>query len=335
MSARYPTIIRIGGTAYSGSTALDLMLGNATDAFSCGEVFALFRPYRLHHFYANCACGDAGCDIWAPVRDAGEDGWVQAVRSKCPGVRWLVDSSKDLNWIVDQNTAAADVGISVKNLIIWKIPADYAYSRLKRGKRKGWLKAYVRYHERYLSIVDDCFGVPYGEIARAPATTLRGLCKVIGMPYVEGKEQYWKRRHHTLYGSYSARLHLYERGTDDYQSTTKSLSYDKTAVEGGKDYEIARHKSIYYEDRSIERLPAKVVRELETSETVRDVVCRLQALDFQRKKVRENEELPGRKKSGRRTPSAWYYYHHYKRLARYLVCLARRWRVGVGIAEFR
>ena len=67
-----PTLIKICGAARSGTTMLDLMLGNASDAFSCGEVNARFRPWRSHHFNPECRCGQNPCQIWAEIADVPE-----------------------------------------------------------------------------------------------------------------------------------------------------------------------------------------------------------------------------------------------------------------------
>jgi hypothetical protein len=37
---------------------LDLMLSNTPAGSSCGEIYAMFRPWRLHHRHPACACGD-------------------------------------------------------------------------------------------------------------------------------------------------------------------------------------------------------------------------------------------------------------------------------------
>jgi len=65
-------VIQVGGTSYSGSTLLDLMLSNAEDAFSCGEVYALFRPHKPHHFNPDCSCQQAACKVWPEARRQGE-----------------------------------------------------------------------------------------------------------------------------------------------------------------------------------------------------------------------------------------------------------------------
>ena len=96
-------IILIGGTAYSGSTVLDLMLSNAQNGFSCGEVNALFRPYRKHHFSQKCACGENDCDIWRNVLAGGECNLWNNLKAQNPKVSFFIDSSKDLVWLYDQN----------------------------------------------------------------------------------------------------------------------------------------------------------------------------------------------------------------------------------------
>jgi hypothetical protein len=46
-------LILVCGAARSGTTMLDLMLGNSPDVFSYGEIYALFRPFRTHHFFGS------------------------------------------------------------------------------------------------------------------------------------------------------------------------------------------------------------------------------------------------------------------------------------------
>jgi hypothetical protein len=67
------TVIFVGGSSYSGSTLLDLMLANAPDGFSCGEVSQMFHPYKKHHFNLVCGCGNSDCTLWSEVKQAGAD----------------------------------------------------------------------------------------------------------------------------------------------------------------------------------------------------------------------------------------------------------------------
>lgn len=324
MSSSSISIIRIAGTSYSGSTALDLMLANADDAFSCGEIDALFRPYRMHHFEPECGCGDPLCKVWREIRNGGEKQWPETLARMFPQTKWIVDSSKDLNWIVDQNNLAQNTDSPVHNLLIWKNPADYAYSLLKRGKIRGWLRRYMLYHERYLSITNDWIGVPYSEVAAKPADTLKSLCALLNMGYVAGREHFWMRQHHTLFGNHSAKLHLHDKNTGNYQSIAKDLKVLKPGVEGGSDQEVAGHKSIYYKRASLESLPRNVARDIETNQALHDLVAHLEKGGISHVDAFRRDQGTLRQPSSFSSPGIWYHYLNYKRLAFYYTCLLRR-----------
>ena len=72
-------LVMVCGAARSGTTMLDLMLGNAEDAFSCGEIYALFRPFRTHHFDPECTCGSRDCDTWRQLRAVPEADFHRSV----------------------------------------------------------------------------------------------------------------------------------------------------------------------------------------------------------------------------------------------------------------
>lgn len=66
------TLINILGAGRSGTTMLDLMLGNDNNSFSLGEVHAWFRPFRKHHFEIDCNCGNKNCNYWTEVKNLKE-----------------------------------------------------------------------------------------------------------------------------------------------------------------------------------------------------------------------------------------------------------------------
>lgn len=61
-------VIFVGGTSFSGSTFLDMMLASGEEGFSAGEVYALFHPYRPGHINPQCCCGDPGCSLWQDIK---------------------------------------------------------------------------------------------------------------------------------------------------------------------------------------------------------------------------------------------------------------------------
>lgn len=195
------TLINICSASRSGSTMLDLMLGNTPDAFSCGEVYAWFRPYRKHHFDIDCSCGQNPCPIWEKIKDVSENQFHATVFKKL-GVNFIVDSSKDPTWVLDTHTWAASNSFEVINILIWKDPVDLAYSYWKRGyKLDSWRKPFVSYYSKLLQIKIPIMAVSFNELTRNPQNKLMEICDFIGMPYFEGKERFWENQPHYLFGS--------------------------------------------------------------------------------------------------------------------------------------
>ena len=115
-------VVFIGGTSYSGSTFLDLMLSNADNGFSCGEVSAFFRPFRSHHLDPKCSCGDPTCCIWEKIGRYGERGVYEGIFKEMPHIDFVVDSSKNPLWIKDQIKNLRDSEVEIINILSWVFP---------------------------------------------------------------------------------------------------------------------------------------------------------------------------------------------------------------------
>jgi len=213
-------VVFVGGSSYSGTTFLDLMLANAIDGFSCGEVNLLFNPYRQHHFNINCSCGDPHCLIWHEVKRAGPDNLYATIFRLLPNVSYIVDSSKDPLWIQRQTKNLICSEIAVENVLIWKTPQEYYHSCAKRGLERGWESAWINYHKLYFRMVNSWHAVPCSQVV-ASTDSLRMICECIGLDYFEGKHRYWEKIHHMLFGNHSAKRHLYQKGTDAYEQSRK------------------------------------------------------------------------------------------------------------------
>lgn len=195
------SVVMVCGAARSGTTMLDLMLGNSPDAFSCGEVYAFFRPFRKHHFNPLCSCGDPDCSVWRDLRSVSEAVFHVAALEQ-PGISHVIDSSKDLRWLVDSNEWASQNNIVIKNVLIWKDPVDLAYSHWKRGRPIGYFrKPFLDYYERFLALGLPFFSVSYSELVQAPDAELKRLCGRLGLSYRPGKEAFWHKQHHHFFGS--------------------------------------------------------------------------------------------------------------------------------------
>lgn len=205
------TLINICGEGRSGSTMLDLMMGNGENAFSCGEVYAWFRPWRTHHRKKIvCSCGENPCPVWEKIKDVRED---QFHRHACDvlDVDFIVDSSKELNWLIDSQTWAARSGMKVFNVLIWKTPQEMAFSHWKRNRSPlEWRIPYLRYHNALLDLGVPFVTIPFRELSEKPGHILEKICKYVGMPYFEGKERFWNHSSHHLFGSMGTRKQVEE-----------------------------------------------------------------------------------------------------------------------------
>lgn len=179
----------------------DLMLGNAPEAFSCGEIYSWYRPWRTAHFEIQCPCGARPCPVWQRLKDVPEQRFHRAVVEQC-GIEFVVDSSKDLCWVVDNQRWSREGGLRVINLAIWKDPLWHAYSFWKRGKSVAQgQEAFVKYYRRLLDLNIPLAAVNYNRLVKEPGSQLEEVCQLLGMRYFPGKERFWEKTHHCLFGN--------------------------------------------------------------------------------------------------------------------------------------
>jgi hypothetical protein len=128
--------------------------------------------------------------------------------------------------------------------VIWKTPQEFALSRLKRGHVEGWERPWKNYYQLYFSMIEHWISVKYSDLAIKPEKTLERLCKEIGIDYFEGKEQYWKYTHHTLFGNTSAKIHLHSKGSDVHDRHSRALiNLTNDTASSIRD----KHRTIYYD----------------------------------------------------------------------------------------
>jgi hypothetical protein len=224
---------------------LDMMMANSPEGFSVGEVHALFRPFRPHHFKPECGCGNSECDFWLKVRDAGEERLYETIFNLLPDVSFIVDSSKDPWWIQKQAENLLRKNIEIYHLLIWKEPAAFAHSMIKRN-RKGWGKAWKNYYRLYFTLIDDYISVPYSDLAQYPDQILQDLCRKCGLQYHQGKEEFWQKHHHTLFGNDSAKIHLRKDCISNFDQ------FKEKQVQPINNHE---HRSIYHDTSYLHALP--------------------------------------------------------------------------------
>lgn len=280
------TIIQISGTAFSGSTLLDLMLSNDDNAFSCGEMYNLFKPSKKQYYEAECSCTNENCDFWHDVKKKGSETVWESLREYFPETNTFIDSSKNIEWYERIKEMTAQHNYNYRNILIWKTPAEYAYSCLKRGRIGNWKESYINYHLQFFNTFNDPLTVNYSELVSKPAPKLKKICDRINIPYFPGKEEYWTREYHTLFGSNTAKLHLYETDSAKF----KGIIADNTKHESMMEANIKRayqyHRKFFPPDTNIvQKLPASVQKEIQKSDQLKAIqkILRLTEVDSTQK----------------------------------------------------
>jgi hypothetical protein len=256
---------------------LDMMLSNSTEGFSVGEVHALFRPYRPHHFKPICGCGDLECHIWENIRDQGEEQLYKTIFDKFQEVKYIVDSSKNPFWINKQMNALAKQGYDVYNILVWKTPIDFCSSMLKRN-RKGCIKGWVNYYRLYLSLIENWIPISYKELANNPSQSLLNLCNILEIDHQIEMENYWKKQHHTLFGNDSAKIHLFNtkgelKIEDGAYSSNDMKSKDKMA-----------HRSIYYNDDN-QIVSDKLRKKIKSNKIIKEIIKDISSVSLSRELI--------------------------------------------------
>lgn len=240
------SIIQIHSTQRGGSTFLSYMLANNEPAIAPGDIDALFRPSKESHKRTSCACPDPNCTIWADAQEKGEENFYQTMFDM--GYNWIIDSAKHINWYIDQKQYNPDTNI--KDIIIFKSPAEHGYSFFKRTKKLN-LAFYVHYYLRALANTTSPVLVEYQDLAKYPAKTLEKVSKQIDMEYTNNKEYFWEKEDwHTWGGSNTAMIHFFDRDSRRFQMIVDEIQdgqHNQPSV-------LNHYREIYYSN-SGEKLP--------------------------------------------------------------------------------
>ena len=197
---------------------LDLTIGNDPAGFSLGEVVNWFQPYRTHHFDIKCGCGVYPCPVWKNLKDLTKNEFHEKALESL-GVDFLVDSSKNLPWIIDNNLK----GIKSKkyqpiNILVYKDPISLYYSFWKRGYKNLsiLINAYNDYNF-FLKSRLPFISINYDRYLSDYKNQLQKLCKILEIPYFENKYKFWEKTHHHLFGSFGVRKQLFSNNPEIYK----------------------------------------------------------------------------------------------------------------------
>ena len=197
-----PRLVMVLGSSHSGTTMLDLMLGNHDATFSTGEVWAAFHPWRKHHFDPTHGCSEQTREVWDKLLGVPEAEFHHAAATQ-PGMNNVVDSSKDLSWVIDAVAHTRRAGMQMYNVVVWKEPIELAYSYFKRERSMQRFRSqYLTYYERFLDTRLPFFAVRFSQLVAEPASTVRQICELTGLPWQEKQEEFWRKDHHHLFGAH-------------------------------------------------------------------------------------------------------------------------------------
>ncbi|MEO1033797.1 MAG: hypothetical protein AAFX55_20610 [Bacteroidota bacterium] len=145
-------VIFVAGSSYSGSTILNLILGNDEKRNALGEIRALFCPKKAHH---HKKIDELRKDPkWERIFDGGLKNLYSNLFTEYPEIDVWIDSSKDPIWISEQIQNLKKSNIPSNVVLIYKTPLKFAQSALKRNQQQ-WERKWLNYHLSFFDLIKD------------------------------------------------------------------------------------------------------------------------------------------------------------------------------------
>ena len=197
-------VIFVAGTSFSGSTMLDMTLANDPKGYSLGEIHALMRPYRKHHFKERERLKTD--KIWGKIINDGEKKLYKNLFNLMPEYDYFVDSSKNPNWIKNHINNLNEMGVENHCVLIYKSPDEIFASFKKRNRTKQWEKSYINYHRLFFSLINNFIPISYRSFATNEESNKR-LFELLNLTYSPNKREFWQKEHKTFFGNNRTRIH--------------------------------------------------------------------------------------------------------------------------------
>ncbi len=200
-----------------------MILANDPKGLSCGEVHAVYHPYRLKHLRLAELSDTVD---WRAAKRLGAGNLYRHLFEVFPECDFVVDSSKSPLWISDRLMDLRTTGVRTQVILIWKYPDEFAASRRKRGRERNWQREWVNYHRYFFTMLSDQStwrSVRYRDLVRN-SETLRQLCSWSGIPYFRNKEKYWTKDQLTVFGNDTTKIHLHDRDSKEFERHIKSIT---------------------------------------------------------------------------------------------------------------
>ncbi|WP_146164866.1 hypothetical protein [Desulfonatronum sp. SC1] len=217
-------IIFIAGANHSGSTLLGCILGahykSPFKYFHVGEIHAFFDMNKKNYGNPMLTRNSLYGKVWNEINH--EVGYKDAYKEIFEKAQAdiIIDSSKSYRNFTIANQSCLNNNYQLHVLISFRPFAKIFQSDLKRNKsEKDIITNLSRYFLIKNKIIDNHY--PYTiinseDLILAPRNMTIILCEELGIPYFEGKENYWNYNSCHLYGSKTQRLHLKDSNKAGY-----------------------------------------------------------------------------------------------------------------------
>ena len=220
MEKRLKKVIFVAGSSYSGSTILNLILGNDKRRNALGEIRALFCPKKAHH---HKKIAELRKDPkWERILDGGLKDLYGNLFIEYPEIDVWIDSSKDPIWISEQIKNLKKSNISSNVVLIYKTPIEFAQSALKRNQQQWELK-WLNYHLSFFDLIKDYCQISYENFVNNTQASLNELFNDLELNYTEESKDFWLKKdnfnffgnNHTNYQAKESNDEIGDRIIDD------------------------------------------------------------------------------------------------------------------------
>lgn len=229
-------IIFIAGADHSGSTLVGAILGASRtqfEYFHVGEVHAFFRKDNVRYGQAKAANKSPGGEIWGQIdHTVGYENAYSEIFKKTKS-EIIIDSSKTPRNLRVCIASCVENTFPMHVVIIFRPLAKIWHSDLNRSRAEEKIIQNIKRYTRLKKMVIDQ-GIPHSilnmeSLILDPAGITKVLCRETGVPYFDGKENYWNFPSCHLYGSRTQRRHLKKPQTAGYD-IQKVLTPARTTV---------------------------------------------------------------------------------------------------------
>ena len=233
-------VIFVAGSSYSGSTILNLILGNDTRRNALGEIRALYCPKKNHHIKKiHFLRKDPR---WKKIIDGKAKNLYKSLFSEFPEIDCFIDSSKDPVWIKYQISVLKKHNIEHEVVLIFKSPKEFSKSALKRNQI-NWGEKWVSYHLTFFKLIKNYHQISYYDFTTNTEDELKKLFNKLGMVYSKDKKEFWNKNSFNFFGNNHA----------NYQATSQNNELSNRLIDLSykKDFRKIKNSSLNDEDNTL------------------------------------------------------------------------------------